>query len=176
MHHDLLRRWEEERQRLEEQLAGAVPTLARLRELRTVDVPGLRRALPAGATFVELVRFRPRDFAEVCAGRDGLLPPRYLGFVLDAGEEKMVKCDLGRAADVEGSGGAEALRVALASHLAGRRHLLVATDGHLVRPVGNRMGEPQASVSTVASGREIVSPLLARPAGWLAWLRGWLAR
>ena len=38
----------------------------------------------AGATFVELVRFRPRDFVEVCAGRDGLLPARYLGFVIPA--------------------------------------------------------------------------------------------
>jgi hypothetical protein len=176
MHYELLHRWAVEQQELEGQLAAAVPALARLHALRAVDLPGLRRALPAGATLVELVHFRPRDFAEVCAGRDGLLPPHYLGFILHAGEEKVVMCDLGRAADVEGSGGAEALRVALVPHLAGRRHLLVATDGHLVRPVGNRMGEPQASVSTVASGREIVSPLLSRPAGWLVWLPGWLGR
>jgi tetratricopeptide (TPR) repeat protein len=174
MHHDLLRRWEEERQRLEEQLAGAVPTLARLRELRTVDVPGLRRALPAGATFVELARFRPRDFAEVCAGRNGLLPPRYLAFVLQAGEERVAMCDLGQAVGLEGRGGAEALRVALAPHLAGRRQLLVATDGRLGRAACVRLGGPRMLVRTLASGRELVSPLLARQVGWLVWLRGWL--
>jgi tetratricopeptide (TPR) repeat protein len=176
MHHDLLRRWEKERKELEEQLAGAVPALARLRVLRAVDLPALRRALPVGATLVELVRIRPSDFAEVCAGRDGLLPPRYLGFVLHAGKEKVVMCDLGQAADLDGWGGAEALRVALASHLAGRRQLLVATDGHLGRAASIRLGASQALVRTLTSGREIISPLLARQAGWLAWLRGWLAR
>jgi tetratricopeptide (TPR) repeat protein len=126
MHHDLLRRWTVEQQELEGQLAGAVPALARVHALRAVDLPGLRRALPTDATCVELVRFRPRDFAEVCAGRDVLLPPRYLGFVLHAGEEQVEMCDLGRAADLEGCGGAEALRAALAPPLAGRRQLLVA--------------------------------------------------
>jgi hypothetical protein len=175
MHHDLLRRWEEERQGLEGQLAGAVPALARLRALRAADLPGLRRALPAGATFVELVRFRPCDFVEVCAGRDGSLPPRYLGFVLPAGEEDVVMCDLGRAADLEGRGGAEALGAALARPLAGRRQLLVATDGRLGRAACLRLGGPQALVRTLASGREIISPLLVRQVGWLAWLRGWQA-
>jgi tetratricopeptide (TPR) repeat protein len=172
MHHDFLRRWTVEQQELEGQLAGAVPALARVHALRTVDLPGLRRALPRDATCVELVRFRPRDFAEVCAGRDGLLPPRYLGFVLHAGEEKVVMCDLGQAADLEGCGGAEALRAALAPHLAGRRQLFVATDGHLGRAASNRLGGSQALVRTLTSGRELVSPLLARQVGWLAWLRG----
>jgi hypothetical protein len=172
MHHDLLRRWEEERQGLEGQLAGAIPALARLRALRTVDLAGLRRALPAGATLVELARFRPRDFAEMCAGRDGLLPPRYLAFVLQAGEVRVAMCDLEQAVGLEGRGGAEALRVALAPHLAGRRQLLVATDGCLGRASCVRLGGPRMLVRTLASGREVISPLLARPAGWLAWLRG----
>jgi tetratricopeptide (TPR) repeat protein len=175
MHHDLLHRWAVEQQQLEGQLAGAVPALARLHALLAVDLPGLRCALPADATYVELVRFRPRDFAEVCAGRDGLLPPRYLGFVLHAGEERVVMCDLGRAADVEGCGGAEALRVALAPHLGGRRQLFVATAGRMGRASCVRLGGPQALVRMLSSGREIVSPLLARPTDWLAWLRDWLA-
>jgi hypothetical protein len=174
MHHDLLHRWAVEQQELEGQLAGAVPALARLHALRAVDLPGLRRALPADATCVELARFRPRDFAEVCAGRDGLLPPRYLGFVLHAGEERVVMCDLGRAADVEGCGGAEALRAALAPHLAGRRQLLVATDRHLGSAACIQLGGCQVLVCTLTSGRELVSPLLARQVGWLVWLRGWL--
>jgi hypothetical protein len=176
MHHDLLRRWEEEQQGLEGQLAEVVPDLAKLRALRAVDLPRLRQALPAGATFVEVVRFHPRDFAEMCAGRDGSLPPRYLGFVLHAGDEGVVMCDLGSAVDLESRGGPEVLRAALAPHLAGRRRLIVAADGRLARAVWVRLGGPQAVVRTLNSGREIVSPLLAPSAGWLARLRGWLAR
>jgi hypothetical protein len=175
MHHDLLRRWEEERQELEGRLAGAVPVLARLRALRAVDLPGLRRALPTGAAFVELARFRPRDFTAVCVGRDGLLPPRYLGFVLPAREESVVMCDLGLAADVERRGGAEVLRGALAPHLGGRRQVLVATDGRLGRDACVRLGGPRALVRSLASGCELVSPLLAQPTVWIAWLRGWLS-
>jgi hypothetical protein len=131
--------------------------------------------LRAGATFVELVRFRPRDFVEVCAGRDGLLPARYLGFVIPAEEGPVGMCDLGRAADLEGRDGVEVLRRALAPHLSGRRQVLVATDGRLGRAACRRLGERGAPARTLSSGREVVSPLLARPAGWLAWLRGWLA-
>jgi hypothetical protein len=29
----------------------------------------------------------PRNFAELCAGREGVLPARYLAFVLHAGED-----------------------------------------------------------------------------------------
>jgi tetratricopeptide (TPR) repeat protein len=172
MHHDLLRRWEEERQGLEGQLAEVVPDLAKLRALRAVDLPSLRRALPAGATFVEVVRFHPRDFAEMCAGRDGLRPLRYLGFVLPAEEQTVVMCDLGSAVDLEGGGGPEMLRAVVGPHLAGRGRLLVATDGGLARAAWVRLRGSRASVRTLTSGREIVSPLLARQGGWLAWLRG----
>ncbi|HZV07115.1 MAG TPA: tetratricopeptide repeat protein [Gemmataceae bacterium] len=174
MHHDLLRHWEEERQGLEERLAGVVPVLAKLRALRDADLPSLRRALPEDATFVELVRFRPRDFAEVCAGREGSLPSRYLGFVLQAGEKGVRMCDLGPAADLEGRGGAEALRVALAPFLGGRRQLLVATDGRVGRAACYRLGGAQALVRTLASGRELISPLLSRRGRWFVRLRGWL--
>jgi tetratricopeptide (TPR) repeat protein len=174
MHHDLLRRWEEERLGLEGELAGAVPALARLRALRSVTVAGLRRALPAGATLIEIVRFRPRDFAAMCAGRGGLLAPRYLGFVLHAEGEGVVLCDLGPAADRERRGGVEALRRALALHLAGRCPLFVAADGRLGRAARVGLGGSRAPVRILASGRELVSPLLVRPAGRLARLRTWL--
>jgi tetratricopeptide (TPR) repeat protein len=174
MHHDLLRRWEEERQGLEERLARTVPVLTRLRALRAADLPSLRRALPAGATFVELVRYRPRDFAEVCAGRDGSLPPRYLGFVLQAGEQWVKLFDLGRAAELEGRGGAEALRAALAPLLGGRRQLLVASDGRLGRAAWVRLGGSRASVRMLDTGRELVSPLLSAQRSWFGRLRGWL--
>jgi tetratricopeptide (TPR) repeat protein len=168
MHHELLRRWEADRQDLERRLAEVVPVLAQLRALRAVDLPGLRKALPEGTIFIELVRFCPRDFAEVCAGRDGLLPERYLGFVLHALEENVVLCDLGQAADLEGSGGAKVLNSALARHLAGRRQLIVATD-RCLRHACTQVWGSQNLVRTLISGREIVSPLLA-PSGDLACL------
>src|SRR5262249_17444214 len=101
LHHDLLRRWGEERQGLDTKLAGSVPGLARLLAVRSVDVPALRRTLPVDNTFIELVRFQPRDFTEMCAGRDGMLPPRYLAFVLQASDAKVIMRDLGPAADLE---------------------------------------------------------------------------
>jgi hypothetical protein len=110
----------------------------------------------------------------VCAGRDGALPPRYLGFVLHAGEERVMMCDLGRAAELEGRNGAEALRVALAPLLGGRRQLLVASDGRLGRAAWVWLGGPQASVRMLASGRELVSPLLSPQESWFVRLRGWL--
>lgn len=64
------------------------------------------------------------------------------------------------------------MRLALAPHLAGRRQLLVATHGRLGGAACVRLGGPRMLVRTLASGREVISPLLARPAGWLAWPRG----
>jgi tetratricopeptide (TPR) repeat protein len=170
LHHDLLRRWGEERQGLEKKLADAVPELARLRAVRSVDVPALRRTLPVNTSFIELVRFQPRDFTEMCAGRDGMLPPRYLAFVLQAGDAKVIMRDLGPAADLERRVGTELLRNALSEHLASGRQLLVACDGRLDRTACARIFGQERSVRTVCSGREIVSPLLARRKGWLDWL------
>jgi hypothetical protein len=53
--------------------------------------------------------------------------------------------------------------------------MLVATDGHLGRAASIRLGGPQALVRTLTSGRELVSPLLAQPTGWIARLRNWLS-
>jgi hypothetical protein len=168
LHHDLLRRWGEERQGLEKKLAEAVPELARLSAVRSVDVPALRRTLPADTTFIELVRFQPRDFTEMCAGRDGMLPPRYLAFMLHAGEAKVIMCDLGPAADLEIRSGKELLRAALAEHLGSECRLLVACDGRLDRAACARIFDQVRSVHILTSGREIVSPLLARRESWLS--------
>lgn len=172
MHYDLLGRWRQERQGLEERLAPVVPVLARLRALRAVDLPGLRRALPAGAAFVELVRFRPRHFAEAGSGREGLLPPRYLSFVFYTGEERVMMYDLGSAADLESHSGAETLRRALALHLVGRQPLFLAAEGRLRRAARAQLARSRKLVRMLASGREMISPLLAPPAGWMAWLHG----
>src|SRR5262249_62352598 len=159
-HRDLLRRWGEEQRELEGRLAGSVPALQRLRALRAVDVPGLRQARPAGTTLVEVVRFRPRDFAEICAGRDGMLPARYLAFVIGGGEEDTYLVDLGLAADLECRGGWERVGSALTTRL-DCHQLIVAADGRLGLPVFKRLVGPDVEVREVRSGRELISPLLA---------------
>jgi tetratricopeptide (TPR) repeat protein len=173
-HRDLLRRWEQERRELEERMVSSLPELARLRALRTVHTSGIRQALPAGTTLVELVYFHPRDFAEICTGRDGRLPARYLAFVIRSGEEGACLVDLGLAADLERRGGWKQVGSALATHLSCHR-LIVAADGRLGLPVFGRLISPDVEAREVRSGRELFSPMLA-PArvGWLGRLRNWL--
>jgi tetratricopeptide (TPR) repeat protein len=175
MHHDLLVRWGKERDDIEQCLSPDVPSLARLRALRAVDLAGLERALPDGATLVELVRFQPRDFAAVCAGRDGSLPAYYLGFVIHGQERGVTMLDLGPAASLERRGGPKALRALLAPHLIGRQQLVVATDGRLGRAACVTLAEPHQAVRRVSSAREMVSPLLATQPGWVSWLKSWLS-
>jgi tetratricopeptide (TPR) repeat protein len=172
-HRDLLRRWGEERRELEERLASSVPALARLRALRTVRASGIRQALSARTTLVEVVRFQPRDFTEICAGRNGILPARYLAFVIGAGEEDAFLVDLGLAADLERRRAWKRVGSGLATHLDCHR-LIIAADGRLGLPVFRRLVGPDVEAREVRSGRELISPLLA-PArvGWLGRLRSW---
>jgi tetratricopeptide (TPR) repeat protein len=172
-HRDLLHRWGEEWRELEDQLAGALPVLARLRALRGVRGADVQKALPAGTTLVELVRFRPRDFAAECAGSDKQLPPHYLAFVVRSGEEDIALVDLGLAADLERRSGRELLGHALVGKLAGQQ-LIVAADGRLGRGVLGDCGGLGITAQELGSGRELIAPLLvpARP-GWLGRLRAW---
>jgi tetratricopeptide (TPR) repeat protein len=175
MHRELLARWGKERERLEGDLADRVPSLARLRAWRAADPAAVRGALPPGGTLVELVRFHPRNFAELCAGREGFLPARYLAFVLRAAEEGVAMVDAGPADALESGGGVEALRAALTPHVAGCRHVVVGGTGRLKRAAVRRLA-PGAVFCAVRSGRELASGLLvAPPAGWLARVRCWLA-
>jgi tetratricopeptide (TPR) repeat protein len=172
-HADLLRRWEEERRPVEDRLAAEISQLARLRSLRGVSVDALRKALPAGATLLELVRFRPTDFKAVCAGGDGRLPARYLAFVVRGGEDRIELADLGPAADVEGRRGGDLLKQALADRL-GSGKLIVATDGRLDSSALRGLGQPGAKPRELRSGRELISSLLAPvKVGWLERLRSW---
>ena len=170
-HRDLLRRWGEEQRELEERLASSVAALARLRALRAVRASRIRQALAAGTTLVELVRFQPRDFAEICSGRDGKLPARYLAFLIDGGDEDTFLVDLGLAAVLERRDGWKQVGSALATRL-GFHRLIVATDGRLGLRVFKRLVGTDVEVREVRSGRELFSPLLARArVGW--WGRLW---
>src|SRR5262249_11867557 len=132
-----------------------------------------RKALPAGATLVELVRFRPRDFTEVCAGREGQLPARYAAFVIREGAEEIALIDLGSAAELERRGGRELRMSAVADRL-GYGELIVASDGRLGLSDLPGCAGPEVTLRELCSGRELLGPQLTpiRP-GWLKWLRGW---
>jgi hypothetical protein len=111
----------------------------------------------------------------LCAGREGLLPACYLAFVLHSGEESVAMVDAGPADALESGGGVEVLRVALAPHLSGRRHVVIGGAGRLKRAAFRRLA-PGAEVRPVRSGREAPSGLLAlSPDGWLARVLCWLA-
>jgi tetratricopeptide (TPR) repeat protein len=174
MHRDFLARWGQERERLEEHLSSTVPQLARLRAWHRVDAAGVRAALPPGGALVELVRFRPRDFAEMCAGREGLLPARCMAFVVKSGNEGVAMIDVGSADALEGRDGADALRAVLATHLAGCTFLVAGSGGRLKR-VGFKNLVPAVEARVVRSGREITCELLeSKSEGWLERLKGWL--
>lgn len=171
-HRELLRRWGEAWREREDQLAGVLPVLARLRALRGIHVGDVQKTLSPGTTLVELVRFLPCDFAGECAGRDKPLPPHYLAFLVRSGDEDIALIDLGPSADLEGRGGTELLGRALAGHLAGQQ-LIVAAAGRLGQATFGRAGLGVIA-QEVGSGRELVSPLLALPRrGWLTRLRAW---
>lgn len=161
LYQTLLMRWGEERERLESKLATSVPALRRMRDWRDVSGATLRAALPAGTRYIELVRYRPCDFAALCAGHDGHLPARYLAFVDDGQNLRLV--DAGLASEVE------AKPAQLRDLLAGAN--VVALDG----PLTARSLGLAAGVQMIGSGRELVSPLLVAPPvpkGWLAWFWG----
>jgi tetratricopeptide (TPR) repeat protein len=172
LHQDLLRRWGEAREPLEERVSAAVPPVARLRALRGVGVADVRKALPPCTTLVELVRFQPRDFAAECAGEDKPRPPHYVALRACGGEEAVALIDLGAAADLEHRGGAEQLRRALAGQLTGQA-LIVAADGRLAGAAFRRCGLG-GSVRELGSGRELVIPQAPVRRGWLTRLRACL--
>jgi hypothetical protein len=104
----------------------------------------------------------------------GLLPSRYVAFVNHEREKDVTMLDVVPATNLEGRGGAKALRTVLAPYLIDRQQLVVATDRRLGRAVCITLAEPHTPVRWVNSTREIALPLLAAHPGWLAWLNGWL--
>jgi CHAT domain-containing protein len=94
---------QERRVRLEAELARQIPEMDLAAKLRTVDRQVVALALPEGSALVEFVRFHPFDFAAVPARGEGQWqPPRYLAFVLPAGEpDNIHMLDLGEAEPID---------------------------------------------------------------------------
>ncbi len=144
-HRRLLARWDEQRERQEQELEGQVPELAQQRRWLTLDTRAVAAALPPESALIEYVRYQLRDFAGLCAGTEEKGPARYLAFVVHAGRPDDVRLvPLGEAAPVE--------RLARAACSLRRRHRSrESLTGLIITPLASEL-EGCRSVIIAASG------------------------
>jgi CHAT domain-containing protein/tetratricopeptide (TPR) repeat protein len=100
---DRLAEWERRKDRLEADLAGAIPEMNIRRLLRAVDRSAVARSLPEDIALVEFIRFQLFDFRALPARNEKPWKEwRYLAFVLTAGapdDARMI--DLGEAEPID---------------------------------------------------------------------------
>ena len=94
-----LAKWEEEKDKIEVDLAGRIPEINLEKRLMEADRQAVARALPGDAALVEFVRFDVFDFKAVAAqGQPSWKPAHYLAFVMPSGEpDRISMIDLGPA-------------------------------------------------------------------------------
>jgi tetratricopeptide (TPR) repeat protein len=102
-HHEMLAGWAEEKERLEAELARAIPGMRLEQRMRELSGPLVRSLLPEGSALVEIVRFGLLHFALPAAGEK---PPeakyRYWAFVLrPEPHESLRLVDLGDAEEID---------------------------------------------------------------------------
>ncbi|HEX9824928.1 MAG TPA: tetratricopeptide repeat protein [Actinomycetota bacterium] len=102
-HRRLLDRWAEEKETLERLLAHSIPEMSMERKLQVADRQAVGGALPEGSVLVEFVRFIVHDFHAVRENDEPRWgPPRYVAFVLPAGDpEAVALVDLGEAEPID---------------------------------------------------------------------------
>jgi CHAT domain-containing protein/tetratricopeptide (TPR) repeat protein len=102
-HRKQLAEWDVQKERFEADLARQVPEINLEQKLRAAQRNAVALALPEGSTLVEFVRFRVFDFKAIPArGESHWRPPRYVAFVLPAGEPDNVHMiDLGEAEPID---------------------------------------------------------------------------
>jgi CHAT domain-containing protein len=175
------------RERLEAELASAIPEMALDRRLREVDTEAVARALPVGIALVEWVRAGHFDFEAVPArGESGWRGFRYLAFVVRAGAAGAVELvDLGEAEEIErlialyGALVAQRAETARATETSGRSWVFErealgrVLRGRVFDPVAKHM-EGVRRLFVVPDGALSFFPLDVLPAeenGWL--IDGW---
>jgi CHAT domain-containing protein/tetratricopeptide (TPR) repeat protein len=102
-HLQWLHQRQQQKERLEADLARQIPEMYLEPQLQAADRRAVALALPAGSALVEFVRFHVFDFKAVPArGERHWHPPRYLAFVLPAGDPDRVRLiDLGEAEPID---------------------------------------------------------------------------
>jgi CHAT domain-containing protein/tetratricopeptide (TPR) repeat protein len=102
-HLRLLGQWNEEREKIEAELARGIPEMDLHQRLALADRCAVALALPPGAALVEFVRFEVTDFEAVPARGEQLWQPgHYLAFVMPAGEPDRVQMfDLNKAGPID---------------------------------------------------------------------------
>jgi len=98
-HDHLLKEWTEKKEKLESELAKHIPEMNLEEKLRSADRESVAMALTKDSVLVEFVKFNEYDFKAIpVKGEKQWKPPRYLAFVLPAGEpDKIEMIDLGQA-------------------------------------------------------------------------------
>lgn len=98
-HERFLRHWDNQKERLESELSRKIPEMNLDKRLQSADRQAIASALPKGSVLVEFVRFHPFDSKAIPAkGEKEQKPPRYLAFVILAGEpDNISMIDLGEA-------------------------------------------------------------------------------
>jgi tetratricopeptide (TPR) repeat protein len=102
-HHDLLASWSEEKERLEAELARAIPAMRLELRMRELSGQMVRSLLPAHSALVEIVRFGLLDFELLQAGEERPAANyRYWAFVVrPEPHESLRLVDLGAAEEID---------------------------------------------------------------------------
>lgn len=102
-HEQQLVEWNQQKERLEAELARQIPEIDLEKRLAAADRRAVALRLPKGSVLVEFVHFYGCKYGAVPArGETIVAPPRYVVFVLSAGEPDNVRMiDLGEAEPVD---------------------------------------------------------------------------
>ncbi len=102
-HRRQLAEWTAQQESMEKELVRQIPEMSLEEQIRSADRRAVADALPEDAVLVEFVRFDVYDFeATYARDRSQQNPPRYLAFVLHAGDEdNIAMIDLGQSDSVD---------------------------------------------------------------------------
>lgn len=101
-HRATLNDWNRRKERLETELARRIPEMHLEQKLRIANRQAVALALPDESALVEIVRFDVFETDAHAGSKPGWGPPRYLAFVLLAGEpDNMRMIDLGEAEPID---------------------------------------------------------------------------
>jgi CHAT domain-containing protein/Tfp pilus assembly protein PilF len=124
------------------------------REDPWVAIGAIRAALPAGSVFIDIARFRPRDFAVSAREGQRFEPygnPRYVAWIVPpAGRDRVRVVDLGEAAAID----------ALVAEYRERIDAAKGAEG-TIRKEGEAAAQAELAVVAAPLAKRTIEPLLA---------------